>query len=121
MKTPALGAVGATGGVPAGGPACGGVPDSIALTAPDEMPCAPAPAGCPVAMPEAKDCAKFGEPVCPRLAGDIVIGLLGVPGIPGDIDPPLPGMWTPGPTGDPAGSDPPLPLQLDAPAAGADV
>ncbi|BBY03533.1 hypothetical protein MSEO_40320 [Mycobacterium seoulense] len=73
MKTPALGAVGVTGGVPAGGPVSGGAPppDSIACIAPDDNPWAPAPAGCPVAIPDANDCARLGEAPCPRPAGDI--------------------------------------------------
>lgn len=121
-KTPALGAVGATGGVPAGGPVCGGVPapDSIAFIAPDEIPCAPAPAGCPEAIPDANDCARLGEPPCPSPAGDIVMGLPGAPETPGEIDPPPPGTWIPGDgaPGGVVGNGPPLPLQLALPAAG---
>lgn len=115
MKAPALGAVGATGGgVPAGGPACGlPAPDSIALIAPDEIPCAPAPAGCPVAMPEANDCARFGGAPCPKPAAGTEPPA-DTPDIPEAIDPPPPGNETPveaagGPIDDGPPANPPDP------------
>ena len=49
--------LGTVGGVASGGAACGGGadPDSIACIAPADNDCAPAPVGCPVAIPVATD------------------------------------------------------------------
>ena len=106
-NAPALGAVGGTGGVANGGPACGGgaAPDSIPCIVPADKACPPAPAGCPVATPLANDCPNPGEKLCPTAAGDI-----GAPGTPGAAGPPPPGKCTPGgAAGGPPGRGPPLP------------
>ncbi len=101
INAPALGTVGATGGVPGGGPACAGggvAPDSIAWIVPDDNDCAPAPAGWPATMPLVNDWPSPGERPCPPTpAGDT--GPPGAAGIPGDIDPPPPGICRPPPGG----------------------
>lgn len=82
MKAPALGTVGATGGVPAG--VCG-APVSIACSVFAEKACPPGPVAWPVANPEANDCARLGCPPWPRPSPDGAIAV-GAPCTPGTPD-----------------------------------